>query len=232
VTSQGKKLWKNDTVQTAIVVILIVGVVFGVWFGSQIVLNTKIPPALAVVSGSMCIPYDGSCDGLLSFDHPFERTLHKGDIIIIQGVDPKDLNTNYPESDTIVFHNPSLPSELIVHRIIGSTVVNGTLYFRTKGDGNGNPWPQPPASGLDHWDSDSPPGVAEDLVVGKVVMRIPWIGWIAIKMQEMGASNSTVVPIIIILIVLLIIIEFVPSLLKRRKLQASQKASIEPQTQT
>ena len=212
-TSPKRNVCKNETFQTAIVVILIVTVVFGIWYGSQIVLNTKIPPALAVVSGSMCIPYDSACDGWTT---PFNRTLHVGDIIIIQGVDPKNLNSNYPDSDIIVFHNTYLPSELIVHRIIRTTIVNGTIYFQTKGDGNGNPWPQEPTSGLDRWDSFSPPGVPENLVVGKVILRIPWIGWIAIEMQKWGASNSTVIPIIVVLIILLIIIEFVPSILKKK----------------
>ena len=80
----------------------------------------------------------------LSIAHPFDRTLSIGDIIIVQGVNPKDLNTNYPNSDIIVFHSPNDPSILIVHRIIGTETVNGTTYYQTKGDGNGNPWPQTP----------------------------------------------------------------------------------------
>ena len=180
------------------------------------VLNTKIPPALAVVSGSMSIPYDGGDNLALSLEHPFDRTLSIGDIIIIEGVNPKDLNTNYPNSDIIVFHKPGDPSELIVHRIIGVTDVNGTLYFQTKGDGNGNPWPQTPQYGQDQWDSNSPPGVPQNLVVGKVVMRIPWVGWIAIGIQKLGADSSAVIPIIVVIIILLVLVEFVPPLLKRK----------------
>jgi len=108
-TDLNRKILKNETVQTVIVVILIATVVFGVWYGSQLVLNTDIPPALAVVSGSMCIPYHGACDG---WTHPFDRRLHVGDIIIIQGVNPQELNTDYPNSDIIVFHNPKDPNEL------------------------------------------------------------------------------------------------------------------------
>ena len=215
-TSHTKPIWKNESVQTLAVILLIVVLVFGFWYGSQIALNTKITPALAVVSGSMCIPYDGNCDG---WTHPFDQTLHVGDIIIIQGVNPKDLNANYPNSDIIVFHSPQNPSELIVHRIIGKTEINGTIYFATKGDGNGNRWPQTPQSGLDPWDHNERPGVSQDFVVGKVVMRIPWIGWIAIKMQQVGASNSLVTPIIVILIVLLLIIEFIVPMLKRKTTQ-------------
>jgi hypothetical protein len=104
-------------------------------------LNTAYP-VLAVKSGSMCIPQDGACDG---WSHPFSRTLHKGDLIIIQGVAPADLNANYPDSDIIVYHNPSNPDELIVHRIVAKIEINGTLYFSTEGDGNGiKKWPDKP----------------------------------------------------------------------------------------
>ena len=229
-----KKLLKNDTFQTAVVIGLIVLVVLGFWYGSQVVLNTKIPPALAVVSGSMCIPYDGACDGWLSINHPFDRTLHKGDIIIIQGVDPKTLNANYPNSDIIVFTDPYNPNELIVHRIIGKTEIGGVIYFTTKGDGNGNKWPQTPESGLDPWDFNNPQGVPENLVIGKVVMRVPWIGWVAIFMQwaqqqlHLGAFNLGI-PIIVLLIILLILIEFVIPLLRKSKApkQDAEKNTLE-----
>lgn len=213
VTSKRRKPWENESIQTVIVILAIVAIVFGFWYGSQLVLNTKIPPALAVVSGSMCIPYDGACNG---WSHPFERTFHIGDIIVIQGANAKDLRIDYPNSDIIVFHSPLNPNELIVHRIISTRVINNTTYFLTKGDGNGNPWPETPQSGLDPWDYSPVPGVSQDMIVGKVIMRIPWIGWVAIKMQEAGATNSIVVPIIVVLIALLVIVEFVVPLLKRK----------------
>jgi signal peptidase I len=233
VTAKTKKLMKNDYFQTIIVVVLIVVIVFGFWYGSQLVLNTKIPPALAVVSGSMCIPYDAACDG---WTHPFDRTLHIGDIIIIQGIDPKDLKTNYPNSDVIVFHRPDNPSELIVHRIVTTTTIDGKLYFFTKGDGNSSPdtWPKVPQRyEYDPWYSGNasiPQGaVSQDLVVGKVIMRIPWIGHIAIFMHDvLGVNNSfIVIPVIIILIILLIIIEFVVPLLKRKPETVEQKTVAE-----
>jgi hypothetical protein len=228
-TATIKKLWKNEYFQTAIIVALIVVVVFGFWFGSQLALNTKIPPALAVVSGSMCIPYDGLCDG---WTHPFDRTLHVGDIIIIQGVDPNDLNTNYPNSDIIVYQNPWFPNDpdaKIVHRIVGKEVINGTLYFYTKGDGNGateaDKWPNTPdRSEYDPWNP-----VPANLIYGKVVMRIPWIGHIAIFMRNvLGVNNSLIgIPIILILIILLILIEFVLPVFKRKKNQTDQRTAVE-----
>jgi hypothetical protein len=80
-------------------------------------------------TGSMCIPYDGNCDG---WSHPFERTLHVGDLLIVQGVNPATLNTNYPDSDIIVFHEPGNPNRLIVHRIEAVQNINGTLIFKLK----------------------------------------------------------------------------------------------------
>ncbi len=209
-------------------------IVFGFWYGSQIALNTNIPPALAVVSGSMCIPYDGACDG---WTHPFDRTLHIGDLIVIQGVDPKDLNVNYPDSDIIVFHRPGNPSELIVHRIVAKEEIDGKWYFFTKGDGNSPPdvWPIVPKSHeYDKWpniNTGIPPGaVSEDLIVGKVVMRIPWVGLVAIFMQAvLGINNYLIgVPIIVILIILLVIIEFKLPMRKRKATQTKQDKNAEP----
>jgi signal peptidase I len=207
-TANLKKLWKNEYIQTAIVIGLIALIIFGFWYGSQVVLNTPYP-ALAVVSGSMCIPYDGACDGAF---HPFARTLHIGDLIIVQGVNPADLNADYPNSDIIVFHKPSDPEELIVHRIVAKEERDGVLYFYTKGDGNGaNKWPSTPSSSdYDPWNNGQ--GVPEDLVVGKVVMRIPWLGHLVLFMR-----NSIGLPIVIALIIILVIIEFIVPLLREKK---------------
>jgi signal peptidase I len=218
-TANLKKLWKNEYVQTAVVIGLIALAVFGFWFGSQAVLNTPYP-ALAVVSGSMCIPYDGACDGWLSVTHPFARTLHKGDLIIVQGVNPEDLKTDYPNSDIIVFHQPSDPSDLIVHRIVAVDEVNGTLYFRTKGDGNSQvKWPDTPSpSEYDPWQTNGVLGVREDLVVGKVVMRIPWLGHLVLFMRD-----SVGLPIVVALIIIIVILEFVLPLLREKKPSVQQK---------
>jgi signal peptidase I len=209
-TSTTKRLGKNEYFQTAVVIGLIVIVVFGFWYGSQLVLNTPYP-ALAVVTGSMCIPYDGACDG---WTHPFTRTLHVGDLIVVQGVNPADLNPNYPNSDIIVFHRPGNPDELIVHRIAAEEVINGTIYFYTKGDGNPtDKWPNPISpSEYDPWGA-----VSQDQVVGKVVMRIPWLGQVVLFMR-----NSLGLPIVIALIILLVIVEFIAPLMKGKKTPEQQ----------
>jgi signal peptidase I len=220
VTATLKKLWKNEYFQTAVVIGLILLVVAGFWFGSQFVLNTQYP-LLAVESGSMCIPYGIACDDWTSLDHPFARTLHTGDLIIIQGVNPADLNADYPNSDIIIFHKPTNPEELIVHRIISKEEINGTLYFRTKGDGNGNKWPSIPQYGSDNWDG-YPYGVPQDLVLGKVIMRVPWVGHVALLMR-----NSFGIPLVILVVVLLIFIEFILPLFQR-KTQSHDEGETQP----
>jgi signal peptidase I len=176
---------------------------------------------LTVESGSMSIPYDGADNFWLSIEHPFDRTLSIGDIIVLQGVNPANLNANYPNSDIIVYHNPADLSTLIVHRIVSKQEINGTWYFQTKGDGNGQPWPAVPSpdeyDGHSIWTSAqySNMGVPQNYVVGKVIMRIPWFGWITLFLRE----NSLGLPIIIALILLLIVIEFIIPLLRPKKPQ-------------
>jgi signal peptidase I len=203
-TATFKKLWKNEYFQTAVMIVLIIVIVFGFWYGSQLALNTPYP-ALAVVTGSMCTLEGSRCDG---WSHPFARTLHVGDLIILQGVNPADISADYPYSDIIVFHKPTNPDELIVHRVVAKEEIDGKFYFRTKGDGNGvDIWPEiPDAVEYDPW------VVPEDLVVGKVILRIPWIGHVVLFMH-----NSIGVPIILALIILLVIVEFIVPLFGKKK---------------
>jgi hypothetical protein len=51
------------------------------------------------------------------------------------------------------------------------------------------------------------------MVVGKVVMRIPWFGWITLFMR----NNQLGLPLVITLIVLLVVIEFIIPMLREKK---------------
>jgi signal peptidase I len=222
-TATFKKLWKNEYVQTGIVIGLIIAIVIGFWFGIQLALATPYP-VLAVVSGSMCVPHGASCDG---WSDPFEHTLHIGDLIVIQGVNPADLNANYPNSDIIVYQDPRSPTDpeaKIVHRIVAKQEIDGKLYFQTKGDGNGlHKWPSAiTSSDYDSW--NLPDGVPEDQIYGRVIMRIPWIGHIILFMH-----NSLGLPIIIAIMVLLLFIEFILPLLRKKEPVA--KPEQQPETQ-
>ncbi|MGB9960436.1 MAG: signal peptidase I [Candidatus Bathyarchaeales archaeon] len=103
-----KKLWKNEYFQTAVTIAIIFMIVFGFYFGSQIILGTEYP-ALAVASGSM-LP-----------------TLNIGDLIIVQKVDPAKITADKFTGDVLVFRDPRNPSELIVHRAV--KIENKGSYF-------------------------------------------------------------------------------------------------------
>ena len=206
----------NDNFKSVLVIFLIIGIVIGSYFGLQLALNTSVPFRV-VESGSMCVPYDGACDGWLSLNHPFAPTLHKGDIIIIQKVNPADLKTNYPNSDIIIYKSPNDPTGTpIVHRIAAVQKINGTIYFQTKGDGNSNV-KYPNLTSSADWDSNTlwhtGKGVTADAIEGKVVMRIPWFGWVTLLMRE----NSLVLPLVIGIILLLVVLEFVIPIIKDKR---------------
>jgi signal peptidase I len=210
-----KKLWKNDYFKTALTIALIIAVIIGFYAGIALALGTLVPIRV-VESGSMCVPYNVACDGWLSVDHPFAQTLHKGDIIIIQAVNPTDLNANYPNSDIIVYKNPN-DDKSIVHRIVEKQEINGTLYFKTKGDSN-SPIKYPEVS--NNYDNipDSR-GVPQNLIEGKVILRIPWFGWITLFMR----GNDWALPLVVALIILLVVIEFVLPLVKEKRKRTAQQ---------
>jgi hypothetical protein len=217
-----RKLWKNDYFKTVIAISLIVAIILSFFFGLQLVLGSS-SPLRVVESGSMCVPYGGLCEG---WSHPFDQTLHKGDILIIQAVSPEDLSANYPHSDIIVFRNPNNlhdPSATpIVHRIVEKFEIDGTWYFQTKGDGNGQRWPAAPSPvEYDSWVSGQD-RISEDLVLGKVVMRIPWFGHVTLFMR----SNPYGLPLVISLIILLVVIEFIVPIFRDKKQQAEQQSGM------
>ena len=183
-----KQIWENEYFKTAVMIILTFSIVYGFWFGAQTILNTQYP-ALAVASGSMCT-LSSYCDG---WSHPFEPTLHVGDVIIVQGIDPEQIKAApYPEGDIIVFRRPQAGDELIVHRAIKREIIDGKIFFETKGDGN---------------TYSDPSMVQEDQVVGKVVLRIPWVGHFVLFMH----SSFFGIIIIFFLIILLIVEFFIPT---------------------
>jgi len=185
-------------------IIFIVAVVLGFFYGSRLVLNNQYP-MLAVASGSMCTLPGPYCDG---WSHPFEWTLHVGDLIVIQGVNVSDIyaapfNESGRSGDIIVFHQ-LYSDELIVHRAIDKQVEDGNISFVTKGDGNSGP--------------DQP--IPADHVIGKVILRIPWIGHLALFMR-----NSSGIYLIIALIAILIIIELIIPVFREKKPEDEKKSS-------
>lgn len=210
--SQSQKINRKEYIKSAAAIALIVIVVLGFFVGLSFALNAEVPVRV-VESGSMCVPYGAFCDG---WSHAFSPTLHIGDIIIIEGVKPEDINANYPNSDIIVYENPTNPTATpIVHRVVAKYEVDGVWYFQTKGDGNGTPYPQNVSS--NEYDSNTlwhtGQGVPQNLVLGKVVMRIPYFGHITLFLR----NNPWGLPLIIALIAVLLLIEFIVPFIRRSK---------------
>jgi len=102
-------------------------IVFGFWYGTQLVLNTQYP-ALAVVSDSMF------------------PTLNVGDVVIVQGVPVTQIKANYTTGDIVVFINPFDSNERIVHRAVKIENTGNGYRITTVGDNVGglgdqfSPW--------------------------------------------------------------------------------------------
>ncbi len=219
-TLSKKKLLTNEYLKTFIAIGLVVVLVVGGYFGLGFALGTDTPIRV-VESGSMCTSIDG-CDG---WSDVFTHTLHVGDLIIIQKVSADQLSDAYPNSDIIVYENPNFSGSLgatpIVHRIVAKYQVEGAWYFQTKGDGNGEPWPGTVSSS--EYDSNTlwytGQGVSTDHILGKVVMRVPYIGWITLLMR----NTSWALPLVIILILMLVLVEFVYPALKPKKKESEEQ---------
>jgi signal peptidase I len=166
-----KKLWKNEYFQTIITLILLIAFVFGFWYIAQAALKTEYP-ALAVASQSM-LP-----------------TLNVGDLIIVQGASPGEINAAPMTGDIIVFKRSN--NDLVVHRAIEK--INGAdgYLFVTKGDNNPNPDPEK---------------VEGDAIKGRVVARIPWVGNFALLLH----SQQNIYLFTTVIIILIVIFLFFPS---------------------
>lgn len=120
--------------------------------------------------------------------------LEVGDLAIVKAIEPEAVSLN----DIIVFHYPWDRDRLIIHRVVGIVEKYGILYFETKGDNNliidpFSPFPQ-------------------HLLVGVVIQRIPYVGYIALAVQ-----STLGMVIVAILMALLIIYGYVIPLTKRSK---------------
>jgi signal peptidase len=172
-----KKLWKNEHFRAALTIALIFVIVFGFYFSAQIILGTEYP-ALAVASGSM-LP-----------------TLNIGDLIIVQKVDPAQINADKFTGDVLVFRDPRNPTELIVHRAVKITEYEGGHYLiTTLGDNMYGEKDQ-----FSPWDSS--------MLIGKVVARIPYFGNLPLLFHSERNMYIFILAILVILAVLMLLFGF------------------------
>lgn len=99
-------------------------------------------------------------------------TLGVGDFIIIEAIDDFDnvVVGGPPVGDILVFLRPNFSDEYIVHRAIEGYKTDDGWVYQTKGDYNFLP------DGFQ---------VTEDLVVGRVINRIPIVGYFSLFIKTM-----------------------------------------------
>ena len=100
-------------------------------------------------------------------EFPMQSGFDKGDIIFLLGTKPERLE----QGDIIVFSGGK--EYPIIHRIVSVDVAaNGARRFQTKGDHNLGQIVNPPL--LDERN------VPESTVIGRAVLRVPYLGWVKI----------------------------------------------------
>ena len=175
-------IWYEDSLASWLVnlVLAFILVKWIIYPGFGLVLGTKFP-IVAVVSGSMehsGLSFEnwweekGKWYENKDFDkeefrwYPFHSGFNKGDIMMLRGVKPKDINIG----DVVVYESLNYKNP-IIHRVV-EIKDNGDITFVTKGDNN--------------FDADINP-ITEDQIkrTGKAVMRIPLLGWIKIWFVEL-----------------------------------------------
>ena len=125
-------------------------------------------------------------------------TLQVGDLLVVQGVvNASRINAASETGDVIVFRKPTDPSEFIVHRTVDKIYRGESWFFKTKGDNN---------LGSDPWE------VPENYVIGRVVGRVPLLGYLKIYL-----GSPWGIALFIILILILLFADYIPMLRERSK---------------
>jgi signal peptidase I len=93
---------------------------------------------------------------------PFRNGFKMGDIMILRGIEPKDIKIG----DVLVYES-STHRNPIIHRVVEMNLEEGAWTFRTKGDHN---------TGADY------EVIHENQIerTGKAILRLPYLGWVKI----------------------------------------------------
>jgi len=173
-------IWEDNSLASWLVniVLAFVLVKFVIYPGLGLVFGTGYP-VVAVVSGSM--EHDGQSfdqwwgqnekwylDNGITKDQfqnfPFYNGFNEGDIMVLFGSEPENIKIGH----VVVYEShPDYPP--IIHRVV-SKEQDSEIFLRTKGDHNTIP------------DRDI---VGQEKLLGKAVMRIPYLGWVKIGFTKL-----------------------------------------------
>ena len=178
-------IWEDNSIWSWLINIVLAFVLikFIVYPGLGFLLSTS-HPVVAVVSGSMehNMEFDGwfgqnndwyienGIDMEEFEEFSFKNGFNKGDIMFLVGRSAKNIDVG----DVIVFN--SFRKDPIIHRVVKKIQDDNGIYFQTKGDNN-------PDSIKNNLLDET--NLKEDVVIGKVVLRVPLLGYIKIWFVEL-----------------------------------------------
>ena len=182
-------IWEEDSLLSWVVniILAIILIKFIVYPGLGLAFGTGFP-IVAVVSDSMehsGMPfdswwavqhgfYDSKNISLQEFKAMhFQNGFNKGDLMVLFGTKPDTVKIG----DVIVFMAGQ--PDPIIHRVVSIKKENQTYTFETKGDKNN-------AQIVTSWLDET--NVRQSAIVGKAVLRIPYLGWVKIAAVDMVVS--------------------------------------------
>ena len=174
-------IWEDDSVWSWLVniVLAFLLVKFIIYPLLGFLLGTAFP-VVAVVSGSMQhngVSFDPWWESNKEFyinlgiskddfsNYIFRNGFNKGDIIVLLGVKPKDIKRGM-----VIVYSTTRYQYPIIHRAVDIQNTNDKILVETKGDNN---------------QVQDPEFVNEGQVLGRAVLKIPYLGWIKIMFTRM-----------------------------------------------
>lgn len=170
-------IWYEDSLASIIVniILAIIIVKFIIYPSLGFILSTT-HPVVAVVSSSMehnnnfdswwgnnkefYLSYNISKSQFTNF--PFHNGFNKGDIMVLVGVEPKNIKIG----DVVVYK--SFTPNPIIHRVVKKNIDT----FQTKGDN---------VNRVQSFEQN----IDNNQIIGKAIFKIPLLGWVKIKFIEL-----------------------------------------------
>ena len=172
-------VWKGEGIIPLILNIIIAFLVvkYLIYPGLGFIFNTNLP-VVAVVSGSMShnsLDFNAWWEqnqafynekGISKekfFSFPIKNGFNKGDIMVLYGTKIENIKVG-----DVVVYKSSLYAYPVIHR-----VVNINTTFETKGD---------------HNQISDPNKVNSEQILGKAILRIPYLGWVKVVFTDITRS--------------------------------------------
>ncbi|HDD46204.1 MAG TPA: signal peptidase I [Candidatus Aenigmarchaeota archaeon] len=118
-------------------------------------------------------------------------TFYRGDILVIQGVKDPEQYKNFLKIGDIIVFSPEGHKVPVVHRIVA---INPDGTYQTMGDAN------------NHRQFPFEKRIRPEQIHGKMILRIPYLGWVKILFMEYLVPNLVPVSIIIGIMIISLLI--------------------------